>query len=321
MLDDRAGRDVLKLGDKFERGIGVVDVVVGHFLALPLPCRGHAGPARPVAVEGCRLVRVLAIAQPLHQRAGKAAPARRGVFQRAGQPAGHGGIIGGGAGIGGQGQFLAEGMACRPVVLGQFGQQGRIILRIDDDIHKLVVLCRRPDHRRAADIDVLHTVVIAAAPRHGGLEGVKVDHQQVDRFDSMRSHGQKMFVVVAQRQQPAMHIGVQRLDPAIHHFGKSRHVGHVADRKPRRPQPGRGSTRGNQFNPQRRQGPAQVDQPGLVGNGNQRAADMDEVGHRVFLAVDRPQASAARSSRSRSRMASGVSCALAKVQPIRASAC
>ena len=57
--------------DAFECGVGVVQVVVGEFLALHLRCRRDA---RPLAggIECRRLVRVLAIAQRLPQRAGDA---------------------------------------------------------------------------------------------------------------------------------------------------------------------------------------------------------------------------------------------------------
>ncbi len=43
MLDDDDGRRV-ELGDAFERRVGVVQVVVGQFLALHLPGGGDAGP-------------------------------------------------------------------------------------------------------------------------------------------------------------------------------------------------------------------------------------------------------------------------------------
>jgi len=45
----------------------------------------------------------------------------------------------------------------------------------------------------------------------------------------MRLHRVGMLLVVADREQAAMHLGVQRLDPAIHHFGKARQVRDVLD--------------------------------------------------------------------------------------------
>ena len=75
---DAAGIGVLDDGDgggsagsnsatQLEGGVGVVDVVVGELLALHLPRRGDARPLLGRAIEGGRLVRVLAVAQRLRQ--------------------------------------------------------------------------------------------------------------------------------------------------------------------------------------------------------------------------------------------------------------
>ncbi len=68
VLDDDDG-GFGELGDALEGGVGVVEVVVGQFLALHLPGGGDPGP-RAGGVEGGVLVRVLAVAQRLAQRAG-----------------------------------------------------------------------------------------------------------------------------------------------------------------------------------------------------------------------------------------------------------
>ena len=51
MLDDDAGRGArrIEFGDAFVGRIGVVDVVVGQFLALQLPRGGDARPLSGVA--------------------------------------------------------------------------------------------------------------------------------------------------------------------------------------------------------------------------------------------------------------------------------
>jgi hypothetical protein len=321
VLDDRAGRgSARELGHQFEGSVGVVDVVVGQFLALPLPGGRHAGTARAVDIEGRRLVRVLAIAQRLGELARKAAVARGGLPDLSGEPGAYGRVIGRGLGIGGQRQLLAVGH-CRGAIVGlQLGKQAVIVQRIGHHRDKPMVLRRRADHRRAADVDVLDAGRMVSALRHRLLEGVEVDDQQVDRFDPVRGHRHQMLVIVTQRQQAAMHLRVQRLDPAVHHFGKARHVRHVPYRQPRRAQHAAGATGGNQLYAISRQRAGQVQKAGLVGNRNQRAADGDEVGHRrnpslcPFLG---PQGSVSMSPRS--RMASGVSFAFAKVQPIRVS--
>ena len=78
VFDDRAGRAVrrVEFADQLESGIGVVDVVVGQLLALMLARGGDAGPGRAIGVEGRLLVRVLAVAQRLRERAAEDAAAR-----------------------------------------------------------------------------------------------------------------------------------------------------------------------------------------------------------------------------------------------------
>ena len=68
VFDNGDGR-VGEFGGKLERGIGVVQIVVGQRLALKLCRRGDAGPCFAACVYGGPLMRVLAIAQFL-----KAAP-------------------------------------------------------------------------------------------------------------------------------------------------------------------------------------------------------------------------------------------------------
>ena len=46
-------------------------------------------------------------------------------------------------------------------------------------------------------------------------------------------HRRHVVVIVAQRQKPAMHHRVQRLDPAIHHLGETGDLGHIFHLKPR----------------------------------------------------------------------------------------
>ena len=95
-----------------------------------------------------------------------------------------------------------------------------------------MVLGRRTHHRRAADVDVLDHLVALGALRNGRLEGIEVDHDQVDRTDIMLGHRGGMFGIVAHRQQPAVNRRVQRLDAAVHHFGEAGVFGHVLHRQP-----------------------------------------------------------------------------------------
>src|SRR3546814_2161989 len=84
----------------------------------------------------------------LRRRAGQGETARKGVAQLAGQPAGDGGIVGGGAGIGGRGQTAAQrqggGAAVRPHLLQHRG----VVLDVDHDGDEVVVLGGGADQDR-----------------------------------------------------------------------------------------------------------------------------------------------------------------------------
>ncbi len=212
-------------------------------------------------------MRVLAIAQHLRERPGKDAAARRGLVQRPGHPGAHRRIIGPGARIGDLRQPAPEGEGGLPAMRVQLGQKRRVIGHVHHHIDEAVILCRRPDHRRPADVDIFHAGRVIRALRHGFLERVEIDHQKVDRADPVRLHRRDMRRVVAQRQKPAMHHRVQGLDAPVHHLGKAGDLGHVAHRKARLAQRARGAAGRDKLYPAFGQRAAQINQAGLVGDG------------------------------------------------------
>jgi hypothetical protein len=150
-----------------------------------------------------------------------------------------------------------------------------------------VILGRRANHRRAADIDILDRRGVIGALRHGLLERIEIDHKKVDRRDSVRLHRRAVIRVVAQRQKPAMHHRVQRFHAPVHHLGKARHIGHVPHREAGLAQAARGAPGREQLDTPIRERPAQIDKPGLVGNGKKGAGHGREIGHLVkILSLD-----------------------------------
>ena len=123
------------------------------------------------------------------------------------------------------------------------------------------------DHRRTADVDILDAVFVTGAFVDGRFERVEVDDEQVDRRDAMRLHRVGMFLVAADREQAAMHLGVQRLDPAVHHFGKPGQLGDVFDLQPGRRDRLRGAAGGDELDAVAGERLGEFDQAGLVGNG------------------------------------------------------
>ena len=63
-----------------------------------------------------------------------------------------------------------------------------------------------------------------------------------------------------------MHLGMERLHPAVQHFGKAGEIGDIFHRDAGIAQELGGSARGNQFHIHSRQTAREVHQPSLVGN-------------------------------------------------------
>ena len=63
----------------------------------------------------------------------------------------------------------------------------------------------------------------------GRLEGVEIDDQQVDGRDAVRLGGAGVLGVAADGEQAAVHLGMQRLEAAVHHLGEAGVLGDVGD--------------------------------------------------------------------------------------------
>jgi hypothetical protein len=169
---------------------------------------------------------------------------------------------------------------------GQFVEHGGIVIGFDDHGHVGVVLGRGTDHRRPTDVDVFDAVVVIRAPGDGRLEWIKIHHQEIDRLDVVRLHRGGVFLVGADRQQPAMHTGMQSLDAAVHHLGKTGKIGNVGNIQPRILQCLGGATGGNEVDAEPGQLPGEIDKPGLVGNRQQSAGDTAGVaGHPPLMSL------------------------------------
>ncbi len=270
---------LLELGHQLEGGVRVVQVVVAQLLALELGRGRDAGPGVGAAdVEGGRLMGVLAVAERLAQAAGDGDAGREGLVVLAGEPLADRGVVGCRAGIGRSRQPAAERQGGGAVVGVQFGQDRFVLGSVGQHGDEAVVLGGAADHRRAADVDVLDAVLERSAARHGRLERVEVDHDQIDRRDVVGLHGGQMAFQVAAGQDAAMDARVQRLDAAVHHLGEA---GIVADFGHRHAGVAKllGGTAGREdLDAARGERLTERNEPGLVGNGNEGSCDADEIG-------------------------------------------
>ena len=92
-----------------------------------------------------------------------------------------------------------------------------------------VILRRAAEHGRAADVDVLDRFLEGHVGLGDGLfKGVEIHHHEVDGEDAVRLRLGDVLRVFAQEEQAAVHLRVQRFDPAIHHLGKAGELGDLA---------------------------------------------------------------------------------------------
>ncbi len=278
MLDDRdRGRvGVVELGGELERPVGVGDVVVGELGSLHLARARHAGARRGRAVERSPLVGVLAVAQMRRALAADGDVPGEGLADGVAQPARDRGVVGGGAGERLGREPPAQRERGGAVVRGELGEHGVEILAVHAHRDEGVVLGRRADHRRPAHVDALHALVVARAARQHRLEGVEVDHQQVDQRDPLRRRRVEMVRRVPPGEQPAVNARMQGLHPAVHDLGEAGDIGDVGRRDSRLLERARGAARGENLHPPRGKRAGALGQPGLVGDGKQSPADGDE---------------------------------------------
>jgi hypothetical protein len=158
---------------------------------------------------------------------------------------------------------------------------------VADDGRERVVLRRRAQHRRAADVDVLDDLDLGGvAGRDRALERVEVDAHEVDELDLVFGRLAQMTRVVSDREHAGVQARVQRLDPAVHDL---REAGEPLDRahlQTRGLELARRAAGRDDLDPERGQALGERHHPALVGDGQQRAPDADLAGR------DRPRGGA-----------------------------
>jgi hypothetical protein len=159
-----------------------------------------------------------------------------------------------------------------PSVRRQFVEHHGIVRRIDDHRDAIVVLGRGSHHRRTADIDVLDGILVTAARlRDRRCERIEIDDQQIDRLDAVLAHDR--VVDIASAEQTAVNLRMQRLDAAIHDFGKARVAGNLRDRHAGALEQRRGAAGGEHCYAALVQRLRELEETVFVRNAEQRAAN------------------------------------------------
>src|SRR3546814_8417229 len=102
----------------------------------------------------------------------------------------------------------------------------------------------------------------------------------------MRLHRPDMGRVVADGEDAAVNGRVQRLDAAVHHLGKTGEVGDVEDSMPRPTHRLRRAAGRDEFDAVTDERGGEVGKARLVADGQERAADGNEIGHGESLIWD-----------------------------------
>ena len=158
-----------------------------------------------------------------------------------------------------------------------------------------MILGRRAHHGRAADVDVLDRFLERAARlRDGGGKRIEIDDDEVDRLDAVLAHDG--VVDAAPAEQSAVDLRMQRLDAAVHDFGKTGDGRHIGDLDAVGAQHLRRAAGREQRDAATRELTRELEQAFLVRDAEQCAADRDVVTSASFS----EQALCGRRTRSRS---------------------
>ena len=159
----------------------------------------------------------------------------------------------------------------------EFREHRRIVGRIDHDRDGIVVLGGGAHHGWSADVDVLDGLSVAAGGAcHGLGEGIEVHDQEVDAFDAMQRHD--AFIDTAPAEQPAVDTRVQGLDASVHDLGETGVLRDFGDRDAVLGEQARRTTRGEDGDATAFEFAGEIQKTGLVGDGQQCAAQQDRHG-------------------------------------------
>ena len=134
-------------------------------------------------------------------------------------------------------------------------------------MHVAEILAGGAQQRRPADVDLLDQLVerrLGVLRRLG--ERIEVDDDEIDQLDPLRPDRLEIVGTVAAREDAAVDLRVQRLDPAVHHLGKAGDVRDVGDRQPGLGDGLRRSAGRDELDAAGGEPAREVDQPGLVRN-------------------------------------------------------
>jgi hypothetical protein len=153
-------------------------------------------------------------------------------------------------------------------------EHGVVALGLDHGGHEGVVLGGGAYEGRPADVDVVdHLGLAGATAVRGPLERIQVHAHEVDRLDPVRVEDRRVLGVGAHGEEPGVDPRVQGLHATFEHLGEpgqvldraglDARVGQLASRAPGR----------DELDPEVCEATGEVDEPALVGDAKEGAAD------------------------------------------------
>ena len=116
------------------------------------------------------------------------------------------------------------------MIAGDFFRNRWIVGWRSDHSNVVKILGSGADHGRSADVDVFDQLLEChAGLRSGFFEGVEIHHDHIYRLDAMLGNGCDVRGILAPMQDAAVNFGMQRLHPAIEHFGEAGEIGNIFD--------------------------------------------------------------------------------------------
>ena len=160
-----------------------------------------------------------------------------------------------------------------------FGQHGTVIGGINNHGHRLMILRRRTDHRRTADVDVFNGVLKRAVGLGDRLfERIKIHADDVDRVNGMSLKRSHVFRDGTTGENAGMNLGIERLNATVQHLRETRIVGDFLAGHAFLHQQLGGTSRAENVVAERREFAGEVNHAGFIGH-----ADKSLFAHCFFL--------------------------------------
>lgn len=106
-----------------------------------------------------------------------------------------------------------------------------IAIRIRDDHHIVEILCRSPNHAGTANVDIFDGFRFCHVRfSNRRFKRIQVADHQINRFNAVLFHIFHVFGIAAHRKDSAMNLWIQRLDAAVHHLRRARHITDIGHR-------------------------------------------------------------------------------------------